>query len=188
MGVIYEAGDDVAELLIPFIFQRGGLKDATEIRERYIEASLGRLSAARFWETVGIECAIEDQYLSLHRLRPDVGECLRRAQQAGREVCCISNDIAEWSMKLRVRHQLAGRISKWFVSGDIGSRKPDEAIYRSALNGLGVPASKVLFVDDRPKNLDTAWYVYPLAFCRRRSECLASQNLDALAALILATR
>jgi putative hydrolase of the HAD superfamily len=74
----------------------------------------------------------------------------------GREVCCISNDVAEWPLKLRVRHQLAGRISKWFLSGGIGSRKPDKAIYRSALDGLGVPASKVLFVDDRPKNLDTA--------------------------------
>ena len=156
MGVLYAAGDDVAELLIPFVRQNGGTADARHVEEKYIEASLGNMTAARFWKDVGVDPGLEDRYLSMHGLMPGVDAILGLAVSMSCSICCISNDVREWSGKLRRRFSLADRITDWFVSGDIGSRKPDEHIYRFALNSLGVPAERVLFVDDRVRNLDAA--------------------------------
>jgi putative hydrolase of the HAD superfamily len=38
----------------------------------------------------------------------------------------------------------------------LGLRKPDAAIYNRALDILGRPAERVLFIDDRPENVDAA--------------------------------
>lgn len=156
MGVIYEACDDVTELLVPFIEERGGIRDAELVQARYIEASLGRATADEFWLSMGLNAALEDDYLARHRVRSDVEACLSVARQSDKKICCISNDVAEWSKKLRHNHGLTEQISHWFISGDIGARKPDTLIYQRALDVLGVSASRVLFVDDRPKNLDAA--------------------------------
>jgi FMN phosphatase YigB (HAD superfamily) len=156
MGVLYAAGDDVAELLIPFVRQNGGTADAWHVEEKYIEASLGNMTAAQFWKDVGVNPGLEDRYLSMHELMQDVDAILGLAVSMSCSICCISNDVREWSEKLRKRFALEDRIKDWFISGDIGSRKPDEHMYRFALNSLGVPAERVLFVDDRVRNLDAA--------------------------------
>jgi putative hydrolase of the HAD superfamily len=40
-----------------------------------------------------------------------------------------------------------------FSSCYLGLRKPEPAIYRRALNILGRPAERILFIDDRPENV-----------------------------------
>ena len=46
MGVIYSVGDDVRDLLCPFIEEKGGTKDVPKIERLYHSASLGNMSAA----------------------------------------------------------------------------------------------------------------------------------------------
>ena len=38
----------------------------------------------------------------------------------------------------------------------LGIAKPDAAIYRHAVEGLGVPVGEILFVDDREENIRAA--------------------------------
>ena len=38
----------------------------------------------------------------------------------------------------------------------LGIAKPDAEIYRHAVQGLGVPAGEILFVDDREENIEAA--------------------------------
>ena len=64
--------------------------------------------------------------------------------------------MPRWSAKLRRSFGLDAWIDPWVISGEIGLRKPSPMIYRALLDRLGVPASDVLVVDDRPKNLDAA--------------------------------
>ncbi len=40
-----------------------------------------------------------------------------------------------------------------FLSYELGCRKPGERIYRLTLEGLGLPAEQVVFIDDRPENI-----------------------------------
>lgn len=155
-GVIYRPGDDVQGQLIPFIAEKGGSRDVEQIRAKYREASLGQITAAAFWASAGIEAALEDEYLSRIRLIEGVPDFLRAAQSAFAGIAFLSNDVSEWSRKLRERHGLAAAISTWIISGDVGLRKPTPEIYRVLLRRLGVPASQVVFVDDRVENLDAA--------------------------------
>ena len=60
MGVIYMAGDDVAELFCPFIHENGGIADDGHIEALYHDASLGRVSAVQFWPEVRLDPNLED--------------------------------------------------------------------------------------------------------------------------------
>lgn len=68
MGVIYQSGDDVGELLIPFIRDKGSKVEVDVIENAYKRASLGLITANQFWEEVDISSEFENEYLSLHKL------------------------------------------------------------------------------------------------------------------------
>lgn len=72
------------------------------------------------------------------------------------QVACLSNDVAEWSLSLRRRFRLNERLIHWTISGDVGARKPDAAIYQRLLNATGREPEDCIFVDDRVRNIDTA--------------------------------
>ena len=42
------------------------------------------------------------------------------------------------------------------ISAEIGRRKPDAAAFRWAAEQLGVPMERILFVDDKPRNVEAA--------------------------------
>lgn len=42
------------------------------------------------------------------------------------------------------------------ISGELGIAKPDPAIWRALLDGLGAPPGEVLFLDDRAENVAAA--------------------------------
>jgi HAD superfamily hydrolase (TIGR01509 family) len=156
MGVMYSVGDDVRDLLCPFIAEKGGLRDTDRIRDVYISASLGNISASRFWESVGVSSDLEDEYLRRHKLNNGLIEFLEAANSRGSKVWCLSNDVSAWSEKLRTRFGLEEYFRGFVISGDVGFRKPDPAIYRNLLEQIGGNVSSKLFVDDNPKNLDAA--------------------------------
>ena len=156
MGVIFAAGDDVVELLCPFVHEQGGIVDDGRTESLYNDASLGRLSARRFWEEVHVDPALEDNYLRRHRLSIGLREFLRDAKPRVDSIWCLSNDVSEWSVKLQALFDLHAHFKGFVISGDIGARKPDAAIYRELISQTGVPAESMVFVDDRPKNLDAA--------------------------------
>jgi HAD superfamily hydrolase (TIGR01509 family) len=155
MGVIYRAGDDVAELLIPFVRARGCSLKEREIEDAYRLASLGRMSSQDFWSFCGIS-ATDPEYIVGHRLTDGVLELVDAARRQGMQVACLSNDVREWAALQREYFGLHDLIDPWCVSGEIGVRKPDEKAYLTLLEMLNAASAKCLFVDDRPKNLAAA--------------------------------
>ena len=156
MGVIYSVGDDVRDLLYPFIIEKGGTRDFAIVQEHYQQASLGKISAAELWKAVGISPQLEDEYLQRFKLTEGLLDFLRNIKSRGLEIWCLSNDLSEWSAKLRIRFGLEKYFRGFVISGDIGIRKPDPMIYQNLLNRLNVKANDVIFVDDNPKNIDAA--------------------------------
>ena len=156
MGVLYNAGDDVAELLVPFILKRRPETPISRIESAYLAASLGELSAAEFWRLFDLPEVIEDDYLQEHSLRDGVTEFLDWAHQQQIEVACLSNDVGRWSEKLRSNFKLTEKISTWVISGDVRVRKPDPKIYQMYLDMARLKPDRVLFVDDRIKNVRAA--------------------------------
>ncbi|RPJ64023.1 MAG: HAD family hydrolase [Dehalococcoidia bacterium] len=154
MGVLYTAHDDVAELLHPFIVDKGGLNDLNRIINFYIETSLGKMASAEFWKMVGLDPTVEDEYLSRHAITGGLIEFLESMRLLGVKVWCLSNDVSEWSCRLRRKFGIEGYFQGFIISGDVGLRKPNPAIYELLVERLKCGPGDITFVDDNVKNLD----------------------------------
>ncbi|QFY08815.1 HAD-IA family hydrolase [Nonomuraea phyllanthi] len=155
MGVLYRDGNVQARVLIPYLRAQGCSAPEERIRAAYRAATLGSLSTDGFWSAVGL-AARDEHYCREHVLTEGTREALDELAGDGLALACLSNDTAAWSAILRRRFGLDRRIRRWFISSDLGARKPDPAPYEAVLGALGLPAAEVLFVDDRPANLAPA--------------------------------
>jgi FMN phosphatase YigB (HAD superfamily) len=167
MGVIFNAADDVADLLIPFVRAVGG--DPTKVNSAYLDASLGIIDADEFWVRVGLNASVEGQYLSGHELFPGARDFLVRANELGIPVWCLSNDVARWSQTLRETLRIESLLHGAVISSDVRARKPDRLIYIRLLERTGYLASDLLFIDDRPENVEAAVRLGIQSVCFSRS-------------------
>jgi putative hydrolase of the HAD superfamily len=153
MGVIFEAADDVGELLIPFIAEKSACCNETAIQAAYHDASLGTISPDEFWNRVGVSADLEDEFLSRHSLNAGVIDLLDWSRDNDIPVWCLSNDVGRWSQKLRARLNVEAYLQGSIISGDAGLRKPDREIYEALIEASGYAVEKLLFVDDREQNV-----------------------------------
>ena len=81
----------------------------------------------------------------------------RRIGERGLKLAILSNMPAEMRVPINERHAawLADFPIRLF-SCDVGCAKPDSAIFRMLLERLGVPADRVLFLDDSLRNVEGA--------------------------------
>jgi FMN phosphatase YigB (HAD superfamily) len=158
MGVVFEESDLVSAHLVPFAQARGSPLDRDAIRALYKRSSAGEFDAAQLWRELGISNpnGATEAYVQLHRLDPDAIPFLRWVRGHGIRVAGLSNDVAGFSRALRERHRLPALVDYWVISGDIGSRKPDRAIYEALRRASGVPFEAWVFVDDHQANVDAA--------------------------------
>jgi putative hydrolase of the HAD superfamily len=159
MGVLYREGDDINQLLVPFVRSHGSDATHDQVVARARAMSLGRITPADFWKSVGVDGEanrLDDEYLSLFHLNPGVVRFMRYLRERGVRVACVTNDSTVWATKLRARHSLEGLVDPWIVSGAVGVRKPDRPIYEVLRRVTGVAPEKILVVDDDLDNLDAA--------------------------------
>ena len=78
---------------------------------------------------------------------------VRAARRAGVRTAMLSNS---WGEDRYDRALLAELFDAWVISGEVGLRKPDPAIYELAAERLGLPPAACVFVDDLPGNLKPA--------------------------------
>lgn len=155
MGVVYSTADDVRDLLVPYLRERGCARSDAEIEDQYNRCSLGQFTSAQFWQQCGV-LGDDEEYCSRHELTPGVLDLLATPTDAGWRVVALTNDVSEWSRLLRTRFDLTRWIPDWIVSGDIGIRKPDPRAYDALVHAAGVPATDIHFFDDRPRNVTAA--------------------------------
>lgn len=103
-----------------------------------------------------------DEFLEAIRaqsqLLPDSGMCIL-GELAASDKCMVGvlNNEARATNEYRfdkfgIRRHVKVALSSCYV----GLRKPGQAIYKRALDILGVPASRILFIDDRAENVAAA--------------------------------
>jgi len=83
---------------------------------------------------------------------PDMAGLVLRARQAGLRTALVSNSWGD--------HYLRQGWDEMFdvvvISGEVGMRKPEERIFRHALDQIGLPAPECVFVDDNQGNVRAA--------------------------------
>lgn len=87
--------------------------------------------------------------------RPAAVDLLRSARAAGVTTAVFSNELMDFQGREWVESQ------EWFPLFDVvfdaterGVRKPDPAAYQQVVSELGLPAERMVFVDDNPRYAD----------------------------------
>jgi epoxide hydrolase-like predicted phosphatase len=78
---------------------------------------------------------------------------VRAARAAGLRTGLLSNS---WRVEDYDRALLTELFDAWVISGEVGMRKPDPAIYALAAERVGLPPEALVYVDDLPGNLKPA--------------------------------
>ena len=154
MGVMYQPGEDLDDLSIPFLRELGCTMTDAEIVSVYNEASLGVIGSAELWRRWGIRedpASMDRRLMARYTLTDGLLDFLRWCKETGLPVACISNDLREWAAARALHFGLTESIVSWTISGDIGHRKPDGAIYDAFLATSDAAAH--VFVDDKLPNV-----------------------------------
>jgi putative hydrolase of the HAD superfamily len=92
---------------------------------------------------------------SLSKPKPEVLE-IARGLATRCLMATINNESRELNEQRILTFKLADVIDLFISSCYVGLRKPDERIYRLALDVLQKPAEECCFIDDRPVNIEAA--------------------------------
>jgi putative hydrolase of the HAD superfamily len=131
------------------------------------ELETGRMSEARFLETLGAELSSQagrpvelhgfgERYFdNLHPNEPMI-EFMRELRGRGYRMAICTNNVREWEPLWRAKLPVDEIFDVVVDSGFVGYRKPEPEIYELTLERLGVDAAAALFVDDIEANCTAA--------------------------------
>lgn len=159
MGVLYQEKDNLENLLVPFVRQKGSSLPDEEILKKAKILTQGRSSVEDFWKSVGLDepaYDLNDGYLSTLQLSPGVVKYMLDLAERGIKVGCLTNDVASWADTLRTKHSLESLIEIWVISGSIGLRKPSFGAFEALRRKANIDPSKVLLIDDEVEVLNQA--------------------------------
>jgi epoxide hydrolase-like predicted phosphatase len=128
-------------------------------RDLLDELEIGKLSEEEFSRRFAAVLQVERAEGLIDRLfggmLPDVAmvEAVRRAKRAGVRTGLISNS---WGKGRYDRTQFPELFVGVVISGEVGLRKPDPAIYRMGAEAIGLDPAECVFVDDLRGNLKPA--------------------------------
>lgn len=90
-------------------------------------------------------------------LRAVLVERVRALRDAGLATALVTNNVAEFRPHWRAMLPVDELFDLVVDSSEVGVRKPDPAIYRLALAGMGdIRPERALFFDDYPSNIEAA--------------------------------
>jgi epoxide hydrolase-like predicted phosphatase len=137
---------------------RDRFRNDPEARGLLSQLETGELTEAQFEPRFAAVLEVESEKL-IDRLfggmEPDEAmlDGVRAARRAGVRTAMLSNS---WGQDRYDTTTLAELFDAWVISGEVGLRKPDPAIYALAAERLGLPPEACVFVDDLPGNLKPA--------------------------------
>src|SRR5262245_22123267 len=127
-----------------------------------------RLNMLRAWQRIvahalqtietvhdGLDAAVAGRFAAhrraVMRLFPDARETLERLRARGIPLGLVTNGDAGHQREKIERHDLARFFQVIVIEGEFGAGKPDEVVFRHALDTLGVAAADACMIGD---NLD----------------------------------
>ncbi len=145
LGIYYRSdGAERDDLVVKF--ETGAISDhefARALAERLSTVAPARVDPEGLVERMFAGMKLEHQMLDV----------VRAAKAAGLQTGLLSNSWGLWGYP---RDLLAQLFDVTVISGEVGLRKPDPAIFTLTTARLGVPAAGCIFVDDHPGHLKAA--------------------------------
>ena len=123
---------------------------------RLAEEEFTRALADRLMKDTGVRIEPEGLVTAMFsgiRLEEAMFEAVDAARRGGLKTALCSNS---WGESLYPRARLTDCFDVVVISGEVGLRKPDPAIFRLTTERLGVEPSACVFVDDHPGHLEIA--------------------------------
>lgn len=140
---------------------RNLFRDDREARDLLIEFECGRVEESFFQDRLCAALGVDAERAEtlIDRLFAGAGPdeamiaAVRSARAAGVRTGLVSNS---WGTRRYPRDLLAELFDGIVISGEEGMRKPTPAIYELGAERIGLPATRCVFVDDLPFNLEPA--------------------------------
>ncbi|MDQ3646021.1 MAG: HAD family phosphatase [Actinomycetota bacterium] len=142
---LYSGGED--ELVSKY--EMGQITD-----EEFSRALAERLSSVT-GEPVDPERLVNRMFAGMN-LEESMLDAVGAARRAGIKTALLSNS---WGLSLYPRERFGDLFDVIVISGEVGLRKPDEAIFTLTTDRLGVAPEACVFVDDHPGHLQGAMAV-----------------------------
>ncbi|MBS3096851.1 HAD-IA family hydrolase [Candidatus Woesearchaeota archaeon] len=153
MGVIFIDRNDFEQVYLPYFKEKHSFNEEKARELYYSKLTLGQISSEQFFSLIGIP----NQNGFVDRLRIDT-QFMEFAQKFRDkyQISILSNDTVEWANSIKQRFGLDALIDGYFVSGEIGFRKPDVRAYINTFKRLNAKPSDCIVVDDISDNLLSA--------------------------------
>lgn len=126
-------------------------------------AAIGKARADDIWafirERFGLSAEetqrIEQDFWAGDQVDQELIALIRRLR-SNYKTALLSNAWPDLRHALEELWQIADAFDDIFISAEIGLAKPDERIYKLALERLGVKPQEAVFIDDFKRNIDAA--------------------------------
>jgi putative hydrolase of the HAD superfamily len=128
-------------------------------REAIVALETGRIDVLDFETQLGAFLGVDgdtlvDRLFSTLHVDERMLGAVAELHDRGIRTCLLSNS---WGTGIYARAtRVMGVFDANVISGEVGLRKPDPAIYRLALERIGLAAEQCVFLDDLPFNLPPA--------------------------------
>ena len=152
-GVIFSQGEAAYRREVA---RRLGLGDALPAAYEDAMPQLQRGEAAEedVWEALSGRRvplnAFDDAWEAYYRVNPQMLALVAELRERGLRTAVLSNTQASHVAIMR-RMGVLAPFDPVLMSCEVGARKPEAAVFKLALERLGLPAAEVAFVDDVPE-------------------------------------
>jgi putative hydrolase of the HAD superfamily len=126
------------------------------------QAQSGIISDAEYWADVADQLGLDEtalaefrhDYFSGDRLDEEMVQFIQDLRP--RFKTALLSNASPQLLRLLEELEVTGLFDVMVISGMVGVQKPDPDIYRLVLKRLGLRPQETIFVDDFPRNLETA--------------------------------
>lgn len=124
--------------------------------------------AARHPELLEPITILMNNWIDLKDVIEEGVSALRLCREKGKRIYVLSNYNNKAFAHVRQKYDFFNLVDGFLISADVGLIKPDPAIFRRLLSDFSLDASRTLFIDDSPVNIEGALYCGLQALCYSR--------------------
>jgi epoxide hydrolase-like predicted phosphatase len=143
--------------------RRSELEEAVFSGESGARAQRGELGVEEHWQNVGRQFGLDapglrefqQKFWGGDRVDGELVDYIR-SLRGSYKTGLLSNAFGDLREYLTTVWKFADAFDDLLISSEVGLVKPDPAIYRLALQRLGVASDQAVFIDDMPVNVDGA--------------------------------